>query len=477
MKKIGIDAIAYSLPANQLPIKSLAVARGIVPEKLSVGLGLEAMAVCSPEETVDRLAADAVVNLIQQNNIDPKHIGKLYLGTESALDGAKPTMTYALNRVERSLGLEGSSAFNHTDVVDMTFACIAAFDAMLLCADWIRSAPGQGRMAIIVGADIAKYDLQSSGEYTQGAGAVAILLKEDPRILVLGETVGVGMKSEVDFYKPLRPFQKLQALKDAAALLGVELSDNHLAEKISEAEAARAENIAKNPTQLNVDADQSLWSIPGEVLKISRTEPVFDGYFSNECYRARLEEAIDHYKTQVLSWSVASWTTWIFHQPYAYQGRRMAVRFWMDTILRPMIEAGDGADLDSMGLTDLRGLTWSDIRENADLEKTIAKSAAYKSFVAAVIAPGERASAQLGNLYTGSVLMSLLSVLADAHERGLVLGGKTAGFFAYGSGSKGKVVEGVFVEGCEKSVAAVSLFGDLASRKVIDFETYVRWHA
>ena len=477
MKKIGIDAIAYSLPANQLPIKSLAVARGIVPEKLSVGLGLEAMAVCSPEETVDRLAADAVVKLIQQNNIDPKHIGKLYLGTESALDGAKPTMTYALNHVERSLGLEGSSAFNHTDVVDMTFACIAAFDAMLLCADWIRSAPGQGRMAIIVGADIAKYDLQSSGEYTQGAGAVAILLKEHPRILILGETVGVGMKSEVDFYKPLRRFQKLQALKDAAALLGVELSDNDLAEKISEAEAARAQSIAKNPTQLNVDADQSLWSIPGEVLKISRTEPVFDGYFSNECYRQRLEEAIAHYQAQVSGWSVASWTTWIFHQPYAYQGRRMAVRFWMDAILRPMVEAGDVANFEPMGLADLQGLTWSDIRENADLEKTIAKSAAYKSFVAAVIAPGERASAQLGNLYTGSVLMSLLSVLADAHERGLVLGGKTAGFFAYGSGSKGKVVEGVFVEGCEKSVAAVSLFGDLASRKVIDFETYVRWHA
>ena len=75
------------------------------------------------------------------------------------------------------------------------------------------------------------------------------------------------------------------------------------------------------------------------------------------------------------------------------------------------------------------------------------------------------------------VLMSLCSVLADAHERGLNLANRRAGFFAYGSGSKGKVVEGRFVAGCETSIAATSLFGDLSSRKEIDFETYVRWHA
>lgn len=477
MKKIGIDAIAYSVPNHQLPISALAEARGIAYGKLNVGLGLEAMAVCSPEETVDRMAADAVAKLIQQNHLNPAHIGKIYLGTESALDGAKPTMTYALNHVERALGLEDSSVFNNTDVVDMTFACIAAFDAMLLCADWIRSAPGQGRMAIIVGADVAKYDLGSSGEYTQGAGAVAILLKEDPRIMVLGETVGVGMKSELDFYKPLRIFDKLQALKDAASLLGVTVSEHELQAKIAEAESHRAAHIAQNPTQMDVDTDQSLWSIPGKALKVSRTEPVFDGYFSNECYRTRLEEAIAHYAGQVLDWRVSDWKTWIFHQPYAFQGRRMSVRIWMDAVLRPLMESGKEMDFAAMGLQSIEGKEWSAVWGDADLEKMVVKSVVYKEFVADVIAPGERASALLGNLYTGSVLMSLCSVLADAHERGLDLGDQRAGFFAYGSGSKGKVLEGRFVSGCEKGVAAVSLFGDLASRKVIDFETYVRWHA
>lgn len=477
MKNIGIDAIAYIVPAHQLPISALAEARGIAYGKLNVGLGLEAMAVCAPEETVDRLAADAVVKLIQQNNLDPTAVGKIYLGTESAIDGAKPTITYALDHIERALGVEGDNVFQHTDVMDMTFACIAAFDAMLLCADWIRSAPGTGRMAIVVGADIAKYDLCSSGEYTQGAGAVAVLLREDPRILVLGETVGIGMKSELDFYKPLRVFDKLQALKDAASLLGVAVSEHELQAKIAEAEAHRASNIAQNPTQLNVDADQTLWSIPGKSLKVNRTEPVFDGYFSNECYRARLEEAIAHYAQQVDGWRVSDWQTWIFHQPYAFQGRRMSVRFWMDAVLRPLMESGQEIDFASMGLQAIEGKEWSVIWGDADLEKIVAKCVAYRDFVAMTIAPGERASALLGNLYTGSVMMSLCSVLADAHERGLNLAGQRAGFFAYGSGSKGKVLEGRFVSGCEKSVAAVGLFGDLASRKVIDFETYVRWHA
>jgi len=477
MTNIGIDAIAYSVPEHQLPIKSLAEARGIAPEKLSLGLGLQSMAVCAPGETVDRLAAQSVVKLITENGIDPASIGKIYLGTESALDGSKPTMTYALNQVEVALGLEDSAVFRNTDVVDMTFACIAAFDAMLLCIDWIRSAPGQGRMAIVVGADIAKYDLLSSGEYTQGAGAVAVLLKEDPRIMVLGDTVGIGLKSELDFYKPLRSFNKLQALKDAATLLGVSVSESELQAKIAGAESDRSSSIAKNPTQLNVDADQMIWSIPGETLNISRTEPVFDGYFSNECYRARLEEALAHYAQQVSDWRVSDWSTWIFHQPYAYQGRRMAVRFWMDAVLKPVVELGDSGALNDMGLSELLGLSWSEVGGNADLEKVIAKSVAYKSFVQAVITPGERASSQLGNLYTGSVLMSLLSVLADAHERGLILGGKTAGFFAYGSGSKGKVVAGRFVDGCEHAESAKPLFADLAARKEIDFSTYERWHA
>jgi hydroxymethylglutaryl-CoA synthase len=49
-------------------------------------------------------------------------------------------------------------------VVD-TFACIAGVDAIQNCLDFIKLNPD--KKAIVVTTDIAKYDLNSGGEYTR----------------------------------------------------------------------------------------------------------------------------------------------------------------------------------------------------------------------------------------------------------------------------------------------------------------------
>ena len=52
-------------------------------------------------------------------------------------------------------------------------------------------------------SDIAKYDIGSAGEYTQGAGAVAMLIKENPRLLAFDQKVtSTIIKNEYDFYRP-----------------------------------------------------------------------------------------------------------------------------------------------------------------------------------------------------------------------------------------------------------------------------------
>ena len=52
-------------------------------------------------------------------------------------------------------------------------------------------------------SDIAKYDMGSSGEYTQGAGAVAMLLNDKPRLLQFDPKVtSTSIKNEYDFYRP-----------------------------------------------------------------------------------------------------------------------------------------------------------------------------------------------------------------------------------------------------------------------------------
>ena len=64
---------------------------------------------------------------------------------------------------------------------------------------------GAGSQAIVVCADIAEYARGSSGEPTQGAGAVAMLLEEDPKLAVV-DLVGSGSASDyrvMDFRKPM----------------------------------------------------------------------------------------------------------------------------------------------------------------------------------------------------------------------------------------------------------------------------------
>ena len=67
---------------------------------------------------------------------------------------------------------------------------------------------GEGSQAIVVCADIAEYARGSSGEPTQGAGAVAMLLEEDPQLAVV-DLIGSGSASDyriMDFRKPMLRF-------------------------------------------------------------------------------------------------------------------------------------------------------------------------------------------------------------------------------------------------------------------------------
>ena len=102
-KKVGIDSIAYYVPGIYLDIETLALKRDIVPAKLQKGLGLTAMAICDAGEDAATMAAEAVIKLMENENIDPHSIGRLYMGTESALDAAKPTSTYVSEIVETAM--------------------------------------------------------------------------------------------------------------------------------------------------------------------------------------------------------------------------------------------------------------------------------------------------------------------------------------------------------------------------------------
>ncbi len=406
MTKFGVDAASFYVPSLYLEIKDLAEQRGIEAAKLEKGLGLHKMALPDVHEDSATFAAEALLKLIQDYNLNPKEISRVYLGTESALDAAKPTATYAVQMVEEYLTEDfGERSFKNCDVVDMTFACVGAVDALHNSLDFVRANPL--KKAIVIASDYAKYELASSGEYTQGGGAVALLVSANPRLLEIDNNWGVATESVFDFFKPRRHFSKSDL--------------THAPENF--------------PDKIEVFTD----------------EPVFDGQYSNQCYQDRIREAYEHYKDQ--TFTVRPYENWrylIFHLPYAFHGKRVFTEIYS---LENKLDFSD-----------------------PEKQKAIAKSEDYISFINDKIERSQRASSEIGNMYTASIFMALLSALQISFNENEDLTEQEIGFLAYGSGSKAKVFVGKMAPEWKSVVTKWNLFEELNKRHQINFETYEKLH-
>ena len=432
---VGIDALGYALPRLVLPMQVFAEGRGMEYEKLRFGLGLEAMAVPDTDEDCVTLAAQACWNLLSQHGIKPHELGRIYLGTESAVDAAKPSVTYVHGLLEARFAAEfGPRSLAHCDALDMTFACAGGVDALLNSADWVRA--GRGRKALVIASDVAKYAPHSPGEYTQGAGAVALLVTEDPRILVLDDAVGVSVESVSDFFKPRRTYAKAEL----AAAVGADAT---------------------------AGAEHPFWATPDAVIEQFLEFPVFDGPYSNDCYVGRVREALGRYEAESGLRAMNDWFGMCFHLPYAFQGRRMwpeiALDLYAEQGLLTQVEAEAGTSEAEAGGRKALAKVWS-------------KSAAYKAYVAEKIGPGEAASMRVGNMYTASIFMGLVSALVGYANR-RDLGGKRLGFLSYGSGSKSKVFSGVLRANFAAQLTGLDLEGSMANRREVSFAEYEALHA
>ena len=432
---VGIDALGFALPRLVLPMQVFAEGRGMEFEKLRFGLGLEDMAVPDADEDCVTLAAQAAWSVLEQHGLAPHEIGRIYLGTESAVDAAKPSATYVHGLLEARFAAEyGPRALAHCDALDMTFACAGGVDALLNSADWVRA--GRGRKALVIAADVAKYAPHSPGEYTQGAGAVALLVTEDPRILVLDDAVGVSVENAADFFKPRRRFSK----DELAAAVG-----------------GRTESGSEHP----------FWATPEAVVEQYLEFPVFDGPYSNDCYVGRVREALGRYEAESGLRAMNDWFGMCFHLPYAFQGRRM----WPEIALDLYADQGLLAQVEAEA-----GVTEAEAGGRKALAKAWSKSAAYKDYVAEKIGPGEAASMRVGNMYTASIFMGLVSALLGYADR-RDLGGKRLGFLSYGSGSKSKVFSGVLRANFAAQLRGIDLESALDQRRSLTFAEYEALHA
>ena len=191
---VGIEHLYAYAPQYALPLPALAAARGVAPEKLTQGLGVQAMAVPPACEDVVTLAATAGARCLRTAGVDPREIGLLVVATETGVDHSKPVGIF----VHELLGVGPRCR-----VYEVKHACYGGTAALMTAADWIRANRTSARRALVVAADIARYALGSPGEPTQGAGAVALLVGPEPRALFLSEETGVHAANVYDFWRPL----------------------------------------------------------------------------------------------------------------------------------------------------------------------------------------------------------------------------------------------------------------------------------
>ena len=191
---VGIERLQVYVPQYALRLTDLAAARDIPPEKLTAGLGVQEMAIAPPCEDVVTLAATAGARLLRAADVDPEEIGMLLVATETGVDHSKPVSIF----VHDLLGIG-----RRCRVYELKHACYAGTAALMTAADWVRADGGRGRRALVIAADIARYEIGSPGEPTQGAGAVAMLVGRAPQALVLSEQSGTYAGNVHDFWRPL----------------------------------------------------------------------------------------------------------------------------------------------------------------------------------------------------------------------------------------------------------------------------------
>ena len=187
--KIGIDRISFYTSNYFVDLKTIADARSVDSDKYYLGIGQEKIGIPPPDEDVVTLAASAAYPLMQGGELDDVEL--LLFATESGIDQSKAAGIYVH-------GLLGMNSRCRT--VELKQACYSATAGLQLAIGFVARNPS--RKALVIASDIARYELGSPGEATQGCGAVAMLVSADPRLLAIDPECGYYTEDVMDFWRP-----------------------------------------------------------------------------------------------------------------------------------------------------------------------------------------------------------------------------------------------------------------------------------
>lgn len=193
-KDVGICAINFVIPSMYVDQTDLEHYDQVSEGKYTIGLGQKQMGFCTDLEDVNSLCLTAVSQLVENNNISYSDIGRLEVGTETIIDKSKSVKTVLMKLFEPSGNF-------HVEGIDTTNACYGGTAALFNALSWVESSAWDGRLAIVVAADIAIYE-KGNARPTGGAGAVAMLIGPNASLVIERGLRGTYMNHAYDFFKP-----------------------------------------------------------------------------------------------------------------------------------------------------------------------------------------------------------------------------------------------------------------------------------
>ncbi len=417
-QKVGISAITTYVPPYRVGLEDWCHWTNSSWSKISkiIGSGFRML---GPDESIYTMAANAVLNLIVDNEINSDEIGFLALGTESSTDNSAGTVIIKgmVNEELKNRGMDPIS--NQCEVPEFKQACLSGIYALKNAVRYVKSDAPE-KKAIVVCSDIALYQIGSSGEPTQGAGAVATLIESNPQIAEV-KTAFSGSSSEyrqIDFRKPIQ---------------------------------YRAQNLnGQSASDLDL--------------------PIFNGKYSASCYIDGTISALSNMsenRGKSLSKLLKEAMAVFMHRPF----HKMPINAFSISYLYAL---ANGDENDNQELDDLiaqadvsEGEIKKELQEKPDLMsflqtninkdlfpqtnmalKLIHQIKPFKDRVLSKLKLGNELTKELGNIYSGSIFAWLAAGIEDSMKNGKTLNGQEALLIGYGSGDAAEVIPISFTQNC-----------------------------
>lgn len=197
----------------------------------------EAIRFPKPWQDSVTLAAQASRELLEREPSRAPSVRYFAVGTETSVDMSKPIAAYAQGVLQRS----GVPVPDTMSTFQVQHACAGGTIGLASVSALLQAGGRDGESGLVVCSDVARYDTPSTAEITQGAGAVAMLVEEDPDLLELDlGTIGVASHDVDDFFRPLNSITARvkgrfsvdcynealdEAFRDHAVRLGAEPAD------------------------------------------------------------------------------------------------------------------------------------------------------------------------------------------------------------------------------------------------------------